>query len=42
MTVPIPPSEELAAYVVYIGFDPESLKAAEKPKPAPRPTARAR
>jgi hypothetical protein len=42
MTVPIPPSEELAAYVVYIGFDPESLKAPEKPKPAPRPTARAR
>jgi hypothetical protein len=42
MTVQIPPSEELAAYVVYIGFDPESLKAAEKPKPAPRPTARAR
>jgi hypothetical protein len=42
MTVPIPPAEQLAAYVVYIGFDPESLKAAEKPKPAPRPTARAR
>ncbi len=42
MTVPIPPAEQLAAYVVYIGFDPESLKAAEKPKPAPRPTARAK
>jgi hypothetical protein len=42
MTVPIPPAEQLAAYVVYIGFDPESLKPPEKPKPAPRPTARAR
>ena len=42
MTVPIPPADELAAYVVYIGFDPESLKPAEKPKPAPRPTARVR
>jgi hypothetical protein len=42
MTVPIPPAAELAAYVVYIGFDPESLKTPEKPKPATRPTARAR
>jgi hypothetical protein len=42
MTVPIPKADELAAYVIYIGFDPESLKATEKPKPAPRPTARAR
>ena len=43
MTVPIPPADQLAAYVVYIGFDPESLKTAEKPKPAPRPnTARAK
>jgi hypothetical protein len=43
MTVPIPPADELAAYVVYIGFDPDGLKTAEKPKPAPRPnTARVR
>ena len=43
MTVPIPKADDLAAYVVYIGFDPESLKTAEKPRPAPRPnTARAR
>jgi hypothetical protein len=42
MTVPIPKADELAAYVIYIGFDPDSLKAPEKPKPAPRPTARAR
>jgi hypothetical protein len=42
MTVPIPPADQLAAYVVYIGFDPESLKPPEKPKPAPRPTARVR
>ncbi|MBV9971456.1 MAG: hypothetical protein JO228_15850 [Xanthobacteraceae bacterium] len=37
MTVPIPKADDLAAYVVYIGFDPESLKTAEKPRPAPRP-----
>jgi hypothetical protein len=42
MTVPIPKADELAAYVIYIGFDPDSLKPAEKPKPAPRPTARVR
>jgi hypothetical protein len=39
MTVPIPSPSELAAYVVYIGFDPDGLKAAEKPKPAARPRA---
>jgi hypothetical protein len=39
MTVPIPPSEELAAYVIYIGFDPDSLKPAEKPKAPARPSA---
>jgi hypothetical protein len=39
MTVPIPPASELAAYVVYIGFDPESLKSAEKPKLPVRPKA---
>jgi len=39
MTVPIPTPSELAAYVVYIGFDTEGLKPAEKPKPAARPRA---
>jgi hypothetical protein len=39
MTVPIPSPSELAAYVVYIGFDPDGLKPAEKPKPAARPRA---
>jgi hypothetical protein len=39
MTVPVPPATELAAYVIYIGFDPDGLKPAEKPKPAPRPKA---
>jgi hypothetical protein len=43
MTVPVPPAAELPAYVVYIGFDPEGVKPAEKPKPAPKPkSARAR
>jgi len=37
MTVPIPPPTELSAYVVYIGFDPDGLKPAEKPKPVARP-----
>jgi hypothetical protein len=39
MTVPIPPTDELAAYVIYIGFDPDSLKPAEKPKAPVRPKA---
>jgi len=39
MTVPVPPQEELDAYVIYIGFDPDGLKPAEKPKPAPKPKA---
>ena len=39
LTVPIPSPSELAAYVVYIGFDPDGLKPAEKPKPAARPRA---
>ena len=38
MTVPRPSSDELEAYVVYIGFDPEGVAAA-KPKPAVRPKA---
>jgi hypothetical protein len=39
LTVPIPSPSELAAYVVYIGFDPDGLKPAEKPKPTARPRA---
>ena len=39
MTVPIPKADELAAYVIYIGFDPDSLKPAEKPKAPVRPRA---
>jgi hypothetical protein len=39
MTVPVPTAAELAAYVIYIGFDPDSLKAAEKPKAPVRPNA---
>jgi hypothetical protein len=39
MTVPIPPQNELNAYVIYIGFDPAGLTPAEKPKPAPKPKA---
>jgi hypothetical protein len=39
MTVPVPPQDELDAYVIYIGFDPDGLKPAEKPKPAPKPKA---
>jgi hypothetical protein len=36
MTVPRPSSDELEAYVIYIGFDPEGAAAA-KPKPAAKP-----
>jgi hypothetical protein len=39
MTVPVPTRSELAAYVIYIGFDPEGLKPPEKPKPVARPKA---
>jgi hypothetical protein len=39
MTVPIPSRGDLAAYVIYIGFDPEGLKPPEKPKPVARPKA---
>jgi hypothetical protein len=43
MTIPIPPPNELSAYVIYIGFDPDGLKPAEKPKPVARPkSARAK
>jgi len=36
MTVPRPSNDELEAYVVYVGFDPEG-GAAAKPKPAAKP-----
>jgi len=36
MTVPRPPGEEIDAYVIYIGFDPDGVAAA-KPKPAAKP-----
>jgi hypothetical protein len=39
MTVPVPTRGELAAYVIYIGFDPEGLKPPEKSKPVARPRA---
>jgi hypothetical protein len=39
MTVPVPSRGELAAYIVYIGFDPEGLKPPEKPKPVAKPRA---
>jgi hypothetical protein len=35
MTVPVPSRGELAAYIIYIGFDPDGLKPAEKEKPKP-------
>ena len=35
MTVPVPPSTELDAYMIYVGFDPEGAVPA-KPKPAPK------
>ena len=35
MTVPRPPGDEIDAYVIYIGFDPDG--AAAKPKPAAKP-----
>jgi hypothetical protein len=39
MTVPVPSRGELAAYIIYIGFDPDGLKPAEKEKPAAKPRA---
>jgi hypothetical protein len=42
MTVPRPSAQELEAYVIYIGFDPEGTTSS-RPKPAAKPkTARAR
>lgn len=37
MTVPRPAGDEIEAYVIYIGFDPDG--AAAKPKPAAKPRA---
>jgi hypothetical protein len=38
LSFPVPsPTSQLDDYVAYIGFDPLSAQAAEKPKPAPRP-----
>lgn len=36
MVVPIPPTAELEAYVIYVGFDPDGIQPA---KPAPKPRA---
>jgi hypothetical protein len=38
MTIPRPSANELEAYVVYVGFDPEGAAPA-KPKPAAKPKA---
>lgn len=35
LSVPLPPQNELDAYVIYIGFDPQGAKVLEK-KPPPR------
>lgn len=41
LSFPVPsPTSQLDDYVAYIGFDPLSAQAAEKPKPAPRPRAK--
>jgi hypothetical protein len=43
MTVPLPPGDELEAYVVYIGFDPDGATPPKPVKPAAKPkTARTR
>jgi hypothetical protein len=39
MTVPVPSRGELAAYIIYIGFDPDGLKPPEKEKPVAKPRA---
>jgi hypothetical protein len=41
MTVPRPSAQELEAYVIYIGFDPQGASSAPKPAAKPK-TARAR
>ncbi len=40
MTVPIPSTIDLDAYVIYVGFDPEAVSPAEKPKPAVKPKSK--
>jgi hypothetical protein len=43
MTVPLPPADEVEAYVVYIGFDPDGATPPKPVKPAAKPkTARTR
>jgi hypothetical protein len=42
MIVPVPKPSELAAYVIYVGFDPAGLsESGKKPKPKPQPKAKA-
>ncbi len=43
VTFPMPPGNELDAYVIYVGFDPEGAPPESKKKPAkpPKPKARA-
>jgi hypothetical protein len=38
MVVPMPKASELAAYVIYVGFDPAGLSAAAPKKPKPKKT----
>jgi len=43
MTVPLPKSSELDAYVIYVGFDPAGLTdSVKKPKSKPQPKSKAR
>jgi len=37
MTVPRPSGDEIEAYVIYIGFDPEGATAKPKPVAKPKP-----
>jgi hypothetical protein len=44
ISFPIPPARDLERYVVYIGFDPQALAPAERPRPkaGPRPKPKLR
>jgi hypothetical protein len=42
LTFPMPPGHDLDSYVVYIGFDPQSAHAPEKPKPKSKANAKAK
>jgi len=42
MTVPLPPGDELEAYVIYIGFDPDGATPPKPTRPAAKPKARSR